>query len=60
MTAPLRTCALIPTYDNPLTIAGVVSEVRRHLDDVLVVDDGSHDEARRVARRHRRPGRWRA
>ena len=48
MNAPLRTCALIPTFDNPLTIAGVVSEVRRHLDDVLVVDDGSHEEARRV------------
>jgi len=48
MNAPARTCALIPTYDNPLTIAGVVGEVRRHLDDVLVVDDGSHDEARRV------------
>jgi glycosyltransferase involved in cell wall biosynthesis len=48
MNAPPRTCALIPTYDNPLTIAGVVTEVRRHLADVLVVDDGSHDEARRV------------
>jgi len=48
MTAPPRTCALIPTYDNPLTIAGVVTEVRRHLDDVLVVDDGSHAPARRV------------
>ena len=48
MTAPLRTCALIPTYDNPLTIAGVVGEVRRHIDDILIVDDGSHEEGRRV------------
>ncbi len=48
MTAPPRTCAVIPTYDNPLTIAGVVAEVRRHLDDVLIVDDGSHEEGRRA------------
>jgi polyprenyl-phospho-N-acetylgalactosaminyl synthase len=48
MITPLRTCALIPTFDNPLTIAGVVTEVRRHLDDVLIVDDGSHAQARRA------------
>jgi polyprenyl-phospho-N-acetylgalactosaminyl synthase len=48
MNASLRTCAVIPTFDNPLTIAGVVTEVRRHLTDVLVVDDGSHEEGRRV------------
>ncbi len=48
MTAASRTCAVIPTFNNPLTIAGVVSDVRRHLDDVLIVDDGSHDEGRRA------------
>jgi glycosyltransferase involved in cell wall biosynthesis len=48
MGAPTRTCAVIPTYNNPLTIAAVVTEVRRHLDDVLVVDDGSHEDAGRV------------
>ena len=48
MSGASRTCALIPTFNNPLTVAGVVTEVRRHLDDVLVVDDGSHDEGRRV------------
>jgi glycosyltransferase involved in cell wall biosynthesis len=47
MSAP-RTCALIPTYDNPLTIAGVVAAVARHVSDVLIVDDGSGDPARRA------------
>lgn len=36
-----RIAALIPTYDNPATIRAVVDAVRRHLADVLVVDDGS-------------------
>ena len=48
MTTAPRTCAVIPTLDNPLTIAGVVSDVRRHLDDVLIVDDGSRAEGRRA------------
>jgi glycosyltransferase involved in cell wall biosynthesis len=46
MSAPPRTCALIPTYDNPLTIARVVAAVGRHVDEILVVDDGSGDAAR--------------
>ena len=48
MSAAPRTCAVIPTFDNPLTIGGVVKDVRRHLDDVLIVDDVSHNEARRA------------
>jgi len=48
MSALLRTCAVIPTYDNPQTIGRVVSEVRRHVPDVIVVDDGSHDAGRRA------------
>ena len=59
---------LIPTYNNPLTIAAVVADARRHLGDVLIVDDGSGDEGRaavdalvqsgaaRVARRPRNSG----
>lgn len=41
---PFRIAALIPTFDNPRTIRAVVEEVRRHLKDVLVVDDGSGPE----------------
>jgi glycosyltransferase involved in cell wall biosynthesis len=43
-----RIAALIPTFDNPRTIRTVVEEVRRHLKDVLVVDDGSGPEGRVV------------
>jgi glycosyltransferase involved in cell wall biosynthesis len=48
---PQRTCVLIPTYDNAATLEAVVRRARDHVPDVIVVDDGSHDEARRVARR---------
>ncbi|MBW2243703.1 MAG: glycosyltransferase family 2 protein [Deltaproteobacteria bacterium] len=44
----VRVCALLPTFDNPRTIGRVVGEVRKHLDDVIVVDDGSGEEGRAV------------
>ena len=40
-----RPCVLIPTYDNPNTIATVVTAVRSYLSDVIVVDDQSHEPA---------------
>lgn len=43
-----RPCAVVPTYDNPETIRRVVLALRRHVADVVVVDDGSHDDGRRV------------
>jgi glycosyltransferase involved in cell wall biosynthesis len=43
-----RPCALIPTYDNPKTIRAVVESVRRHVPDVVVVDDGSAAEGRQA------------
>ena len=45
MTA-MRTCGLVPTYNNPQTVAAVVREVLQHLDTVVVVDDGSVEPAR--------------
>jgi polyprenyl-phospho-N-acetylgalactosaminyl synthase len=45
----MRLCAIIPTYDNPRTLADVVAGVRAHIADVVVVDDGSAEPARRVA-----------
>jgi glycosyltransferase involved in cell wall biosynthesis len=48
MSAPVRTCAVIPTFDNPVTIGRVVGAVGRHVGDILVVDDGSGDAARRA------------
>ena len=41
-----RACVLIPTYDNPRTIKDVVESVLPYLRDVIVVDDGSGQEAR--------------
>jgi glycosyltransferase involved in cell wall biosynthesis len=46
--ATFRPCALVPTYDNPRTIDAVVRSVRRHLADVVVIDDGSGDDGRRA------------
>jgi glycosyltransferase involved in cell wall biosynthesis len=46
---PSRICAIIPTYDNPATVAGVVESVRRYIPHVILVDDGSGPEARAVA-----------
>jgi glycosyltransferase involved in cell wall biosynthesis len=43
-----RACAVIPTYENPETIGAVVERVRRHLDDVIVVDDGSSETGRGI------------
>ncbi|MGO8995672.1 MAG: glycosyltransferase family 2 protein [Polyangiaceae bacterium] len=45
-----RTCILIPTYDNEGTLEGVVRRAREHIPDVIVVDDGSHEKARNIAR----------
>jgi polyprenyl-phospho-N-acetylgalactosaminyl synthase len=44
----MKVCVLIPTYDNPTTIASVVEGTRRHLSDVRVLADGSAPPARRV------------
>ena len=41
-----RPCAVIPTYDNPATVRAVVEKVRKHLADVVVVDDGSGPDGR--------------
>lgn len=48
-TRSFRPCALIPTYDNPSTVAEVVRGARRHL-PVIVIDDGSGPEAAAILR----------
>lgn len=56
-TAITRTCAVIPTYNNPQTIALVVSIVQRSIDTVIVVDDGSAAEGKRaIAELRNKPG----
>ncbi len=44
----MRLCAIIPTYNNPQTLEEVVNRVRAHIADVVVVDDGSAEAARKV------------
>ncbi len=46
MSAPFRIAAVVPTYDNPQTVRGVVDGMRAHLALVIVVDDGSGAEGR--------------
>ena len=41
-----RICGLVPTFDNPRTIRGVVERIRAHMADVIVVDDGSSGPGR--------------
>ena len=43
-----RPCILIPTYNNQRTVRDVVLRARRHLADIVVVDDGGCAEAREV------------
>ncbi|HEY2734154.1 MAG TPA: AMP-binding protein, partial [Polyangiales bacterium] len=47
----IRPCVLVPTYDNPATIAQVVARIREFIGDVVVVDDGSAAPAREVIER---------
>ncbi len=46
-----RPVVLIPTFDNPATVSRVVQEVRKHIDAVLVIDDGSGQEGRSAVER---------
>lgn len=41
-----RPCAVVPTYDNPLTVGKVVHSLVERDVDVIVVDDGSGPEGR--------------
>jgi glycosyltransferase involved in cell wall biosynthesis len=36
-----RCCAIVPTFENPETVRRVVERIRVHLEEVIVVDDGS-------------------
>ncbi|MBD3180795.1 glycosyltransferase [Candidatus Poribacteria bacterium] len=47
----MKVCILIPAYNEAKAIGRVVSGVRRILDSVLVVDDGSGDNTADIARK---------
>ena len=46
---PLKTCVLIPAYNEEKHIGAVVREVLEYCPDVIVVDDGSPDGTDKVA-----------
>ena len=45
-----RALAIIPCYNEQATIGSVALETKRHVDEVLVIDDGSTDETARIAK----------
>jgi glycosyltransferase involved in cell wall biosynthesis len=45
----MKILAAIPCYNEGLAIESVVLKARRHVDAVLVVDDGSTDDTKEVA-----------
>ena len=45
-----RTLVLIPCYNEEATIGSVVLMAKRHVNEVLVVDDGSTDDTAKIAK----------
>ena len=52
MTKPVqaRVVAVIPSLNTASTIQEVVSEAKKHVSQVIVIDDGSHDGTAEMAR----------
>lgn len=48
--SPLKTCILIPAYQEETRIRAVIEETLDYCPDVIVIDDGSADETNRVAK----------
>jgi glycosyltransferase involved in cell wall biosynthesis len=46
----MKVLAAIPCFNEELTIGSVVLKARQHVDEVLVVDDGSADGTAAVAK----------
>ena len=45
-----NTLAIIPCYNEEHTIGSVILKTKRHVKEVLVIDDGSSDETSRIAK----------
>lgn len=52
ITLNVNVVAVIPAYNESGTIGSVVTEAAPHVDEVVVVDDGSDDNTAEIARNH--------
>src|ERR1700752_1496028 len=41
-------CVIIPTYNNSRTLKGVIDSVLAYTDDIIVVNDGSTDDTKKI------------
>ncbi|MFH0912982.1 MAG: glycosyltransferase family 2 protein [Candidatus Omnitrophota bacterium] len=46
----MKICVVIPTYNEAVTIAGLVKEIREQGIEAVVIDDGSQDNTAQVAK----------
>ena len=44
----LRACVVIPTYNNEKSLAGVIADVAEYTDHIIVVNDGSSDDTKKI------------
>jgi len=51
-TEPMKTVAVIPAYNEEKYVGDVVREVKKYVDSVIVVDDGSRDNTSKEAGRN--------
>lgn len=48
----MKTCVLIPAYNESEKIGGIIAQILRFGIEVVVVDDGSKDNTAQIARQH--------
>lgn len=46
----MKTCVIIPTYNESKEIAKLIKSIKQHIPDILVIDDGSEDNTEKIAR----------
>jgi glycosyltransferase involved in cell wall biosynthesis len=46
----MKVCIVIPAYNEEKTISDIVEEAKKYSEDVVVVDDGSSDDTRKLAK----------
>jgi len=44
----LKVCVIIPTYNNALTLAGIIADVSAYTHHIIVVNDGSTDDTLQI------------